>query len=86
MESLYLLIPISVLIVFIAIWAFLAMSDGGQFDDMLGPALRILQDDDRPQASSAEPAGDCPPMPEAKTPIKASDTGAETITKTYEQE
>lgn len=50
MEALYLLIPLSVLIVFIALWAFFNMSDSGQFDDMVGPALRILQDDDRPQA------------------------------------
>jgi cbb3-type cytochrome oxidase maturation protein len=50
MEALYILIPLSVLIVFIAIWAFFNMSDSGQFDDMIGPALRILQDDDRPQA------------------------------------
>lgn len=48
MESLYYLIPLSIVIVFIAIWAFFGMSDSGQFDDMVGPALRILQDDDRP--------------------------------------
>jgi len=46
MEALYLLVPLSVLIVFIAIWIFFRMSDSGQFDDMVGPALRILQDDD----------------------------------------
>ena len=49
MESLYLLIPVSVLIVFFSIWVFLKMSDSGQFDDMVGPALRILQDDDNPE-------------------------------------
>jgi cbb3-type cytochrome oxidase maturation protein len=68
MESLYLLIPISVLIVFIAIWVFLAMSDSGQFDDMLGPALRILQDNDLPEASPA--AG------EAKLPVDAPELGS----------
>lgn len=46
MESLYLLIPLSVAIVFLAIWVFFQMSDSGQFDDMVGPALRVLQDDD----------------------------------------
>ncbi|MDQ9170517.1 cbb3-type cytochrome oxidase assembly protein CcoS [Oxalobacteraceae bacterium R-40] len=46
MESLYLLIPLSIVIVFIAIWVFFSMSDSGQFDDMVGPALRVLQDDD----------------------------------------
>lgn len=55
MEALYILIPLSVLIIFIAIWAFFNMSDSGQFDDMVGPAMRILQDDDRPQA--APPSG-----------------------------
>lgn len=52
MEALYLLIPVSVVIVFIAIWLFFRMSDSGQFDDMAGPALRILQDDDRPFTGS----------------------------------
>lgn len=47
MESLYLLVPMSIVIVFIAIWVFFNASDSGQFDDMVGPALRILQDDDR---------------------------------------
>jgi cbb3-type cytochrome oxidase maturation protein len=48
MEALYLLVPLSVLIIFIAIYVFFSMSDSGQFDDMVGPALRILQDDDLP--------------------------------------
>ena len=51
MEALYLLIPLSIVIVFIAIWVFFRASDSGQFDDLVGPAMRILQDDDRPQTS-----------------------------------
>ena len=31
---------------FFAIWVFFKASDGGQFDDLVGPASRILQDDD----------------------------------------
>ena len=46
MEALYLLIPISTVLVFLAIWVFVRASDSGQFDDMVGPALRILLDDD----------------------------------------
>lgn len=46
MEALYLLIPLSVAIVFLAIWVFFRASDSGQFDDMIGPGLRVLQDDD----------------------------------------
>ncbi|MBV6320765.1 cbb3-type cytochrome oxidase assembly protein CcoS [Duganella violaceipulchra] len=48
MEALYLLIPLSVILVFAALWIFFAASDGGQFDDLVGPALRVLQDDDKP--------------------------------------
>jgi cbb3-type cytochrome oxidase maturation protein len=57
MEALYLLIPISILIVFIALWVFFAASDGGQFDDLVGPGLRVLQDDDSALVadSGAEP-------------------------------
>lgn len=51
MEALYLLIPLSVMLVFVAIWIFFMMSDGGQFDDLVGPAWRILQDDDAPEKS-----------------------------------
>ncbi|MDR3412875.1 MAG: cbb3-type cytochrome oxidase assembly protein CcoS [Formivibrio sp.] len=47
MESLYLLIPLSVLLAFIIGLVFWWASKDGQFDDMEGPAWRILQDDDR---------------------------------------
>lgn len=47
MEALYLLIPLSVVVVFFSIWLFFSASDSGQFDDMVGPAMRIVQDDDR---------------------------------------
>lgn len=46
MEALYLLIPLSTLAVFFALWIFFRASDGGQFDDLIGPAMRILHDDD----------------------------------------
>ena len=49
MEALYLLIPVSLVIVAIAVWLFFRMSDSGQFDDMEGPAHSILMDDDRPE-------------------------------------
>ncbi len=48
MEALYLLVPLSVLLVFGALWLFFRASDHGQFDDLVGPGLRVLQDDDRP--------------------------------------
>ncbi|HZX28783.1 MAG TPA: cbb3-type cytochrome oxidase assembly protein CcoS [Telluria sp.] len=47
MEALYLLIPLSVVLVFAALWVFFRASDDGQFDDLVGPAWKVLQDDDR---------------------------------------
>ncbi|MGX9775426.1 cbb3-type cytochrome oxidase assembly protein CcoS [Janthinobacterium aestuarii] len=56
MEALYLLIPLSVVVVFIALWVYFTASDSGQFDDLVGPGLRVLQDDDTPpQPAPGEP-------------------------------
>ena len=48
MESLYLLIPVSVVLVFAIGVAFWFSLRGGQFDDLEGPAYRVVMDDDRP--------------------------------------
>jgi len=53
MEALYLLIPLSVVAIFVAAWIFLRMSDSGQFEDMDGPAWSVLHDDDRPADETA---------------------------------
>ncbi len=50
MESLYLLIPLSVLLVFVIGFLFWWSVRHGQFDDMEGPAYRVLMDDDDPKA------------------------------------
>lgn len=54
MEALLLLIPLSVLLVFVALWIFFRASDDGQFDDLVGPGLRVLHDDDRPHHAAPE--------------------------------
>lgn len=74
MEALYLLIPLSVVIVFVAIWVFFKASDGGQFDDLVGPGMRILQDDDeRIQGIDADPhASDKPAADKAAARIDPS--------------
>lgn len=46
MDILYLLIPLSVLLVAVIVIAFLWAVRSGQFDDLEGPAHRILFDDD----------------------------------------
>ena len=48
MEALYLLVPLSVIIVGVAVWIFFGAADSGQFDDLEGPGMRILHDDDLP--------------------------------------
>lgn len=47
MESLFILIPLSLLAVLVAVLIFFRMNSTGQFDDDEGPAMSILLDDDR---------------------------------------
>lgn len=49
MESLYLLIPVSIVLVFAIGVIFWWSLKSGQMEDMEGPAYRILMDDDRPK-------------------------------------
>ena len=49
MSILYLLIPLALVLVGIAIWAFIWAVRSGQFEDLEGPAHRILMDDDDPR-------------------------------------
>ena len=46
MEALFLLVPLSLIVVAMALWVFFGAADSGQFDDLDGPAMRILNDDD----------------------------------------
>ena len=49
MESIYLLIPISVILVFVIAIAFWWSVRSGQFDDLEGPGFRVLMDEDMPK-------------------------------------
>lgn len=51
--SLYILIPLSVLLVFAIAWLFWWSVRSGQFDDMEGPGFRLLMDDDAPPSHPA---------------------------------
>ena len=55
MESLYLLVPLSVVLVLLIGAVFWAALGSGQFDDLEGPALAVLEDDDRPAAPPLPP-------------------------------
>lgn len=52
MESLYILVPLSVVLVFGIGWVFWRALETGQFDDLERPAQDILADDDK---SGSEP-------------------------------
>lgn len=68
MSILYLMIPMGILIVIGALWAFFWAVDSGQFDDLESPGWRILLDDDtRPPGSHDK----------GKTPQDAPDTKPE---------
>ncbi|MFC6673597.1 cbb3-type cytochrome oxidase assembly protein CcoS [Marinobacterium aestuariivivens] len=46
MDILYLLIPIAIIFVACALWAFFWSVNSGQYDDLESPAHSILYDDD----------------------------------------
>ncbi|KXS39809.1 MAG: cbb3-type cytochrome oxidase maturation protein [Halomonadaceae bacterium T82-2] len=67
MSILYLLIPLSLLLLGLAVWAFFWAVRSGQFDDLEGPAHRILFDDDEgdlPAARQRRRDGTSDPAPE----------------------
>lgn len=63
MDILYLLIPLAVVIMIVAVAAFMWAVRSGQFEDLEGPAHRILMDDDDPRIPKF-PAGE-PESPDA---------------------
>ena len=48
MEIIYLLIPLSIVLLGVIVWLFIWAIGSGQFYDLEGPAHRILMDDESP--------------------------------------
>jgi cbb3-type cytochrome oxidase maturation protein len=46
MSILYVLIPLALLLLGVAVWAFFWAVGSGQFDDLDTPAVRVVMDDD----------------------------------------
>ncbi|WP_447895196.1 cbb3-type cytochrome oxidase assembly protein CcoS [Vreelandella sp. GE22] len=67
MTILYLLIPLSLTLLAMAVWAFFWAVKNDQFDDLDGPAHRILFDDDPPPPAKSR-AGDKPPSSKEPPP------------------
>ena len=65
MESLYLLIPLSIVLVFLIGVIFWWSVRNGQFDDLEGPGYRVVTDDDDPPA----------PTPDRSSPMEGKSVG-----------
>lgn len=52
MDALYILIPIAIVVMIVVVVAFIYTVRSGQYDDLEGPAHRILMDDDDPRIPS----------------------------------
>jgi cbb3-type cytochrome oxidase maturation protein len=68
MPALYIMIPVALLIVGVAIYIFFWAVDSGQYDDLDGPAHSILFDDQDPnhQAGVDEASGKSVPPADEK--------------------
>ncbi len=51
MSVIFVVLPLALLVVAAAVWAFVWATKRGQFDDLDTPAVRMLHDDDPPQAN-----------------------------------
>jgi len=54
MNILYLLIPLALILLGVAVWVFFWAVGSGQFDDLDTPAMRIVMDDDTKPPESSE--------------------------------
>ena len=61
METIFVLLPLALLIAAIAVGLFIWAAKTGQFDDLDTPAVRILFDDEEPRRPATAPASPVPP-------------------------
>ena len=54
MDILYFLIPLGLLLLGLAVWAFFWAVGSGQFDDLDTPAIRVVMDDDSRPADEVD--------------------------------
>mgnify|MGYP001604525813 CR=1 FL=1 len=56
MEVVYLLVPLAIILAGVVVWAFFWSIKSGQFDDLEGPAHRVLMDEDEAEAPATPEA------------------------------
>ncbi|UAW97302.1 cbb3-type cytochrome oxidase assembly protein CcoS [Halopseudomonas nanhaiensis] len=77
MTFLYVLVPVAILLVIIAIWVFTWAVNNGQYDDLDGPAHSILFDDEDPAHLAAQKGEEQDKDDQPPTAAQQNDPGAE---------
>lgn len=54
MDIIFLLVPLALVLVVVIVWIFMWAIKSDQFEDLEGPAHRILMDDDEPSAQDID--------------------------------
>lgn len=75
MTILYLLIPLAVVLIAVAVAFFIWTVRTGQYEDMEGPAYRILMDDDDPMVPGRRKAADSDKKSSSEDASGAGDGG-----------
>ena len=68
METIFVLLPLALLIAVIAVGFFIWAASTGQFDDLETPAVRILFDDEEVAVGGGVPAGPGPATSSTTSP------------------
>ena len=58
MEVVFLLVPVALVLIALVVGLLFWAVRSGQFEDMTGPAYRVLMDDDSPETSDRSTASD----------------------------
>ena len=74
MEAIFLLIPLSLALIEVAVWLYFRMDDSGQFTDLESHGRQLLLDDD----STVAQAGQKSVAASQQTPSQAATTGSQT--------
>ena len=73
MDIIYVLVPLSIVLIGIATLVFFWAVRNGQFDDMDSPAHKILFDDDEPSPQQSSPQQPAQPQPDKPTQNTSDD-------------
>lgn len=73
MTIIYIVLPLALIVVGVALWAFVWSAKSGQFDDLETPAIRMVHDDDFRRQGGEPPVRELTrggPTPETRPPSR----------------